>query len=201
MPRKRALDAVKQREVCALISVGCGMDVAARYVGCNVRTIRREALRDAEFYEKLKQAEVQANLTPIDALRKAAQTHWRAAAWFLERTQPDRFGRQNQGKFTEREVIAMIEDVHNIVLDEVKDPAALRQIGGRLEDYEFDNLREAWAAQASRPDVHRRYRRMLEQRQAMAAPRSTATPITDSIESDKDVKPAGPAEPDTQPQT
>ena len=32
--RPRALDEVKRREVCALISAGCGVEGAARFVGC-----------------------------------------------------------------------------------------------------------------------------------------------------------------------
>jgi hypothetical protein len=169
MPRQRALDAVKQREVCALISVGCGMDVAARFVGCSVRTIRRELLRDAEFYEQLRQAELRANLAPLDALCKAAQRHWRAAAWFLERTQPVRFGRRYQGKYTERQVAGIISRIHQIVREEVADRAVLERIATRFDDLEFDELQETWAAYASRPDVHQRYRRMLEQRRPMPA--------------------------------
>jgi hypothetical protein len=34
MPRPRLLDDAKRREICALISVGAGIDAAARYVGC-----------------------------------------------------------------------------------------------------------------------------------------------------------------------
>jgi hypothetical protein len=190
MPRQRALDAVKQREVCALISVGCGVEMAARYVGCSARTIRREALRDAVFYEELRQAELRANLTPLDALGKAAQRHWRAAAWFLERTQPTRFGRRNQGKYTERQFAAATNRLHKIVLEEVTDRAVLERIAHRFEDLEYEELVETWAAHASRPDVHRRIRRMSEQRRAMVAPppRSAPDPQLDDPDEDSQLE-------------
>src|SRR3972149_3390604 len=100
MPRPRALDELKRREICALVSAGCGIAEAARYVGCNPVTIRREAPRNAEFHEPLRNADLRAELSPLQALRQAAHTHWRAAAWFLERTQPDRFGRRNPDTVT-----------------------------------------------------------------------------------------------------
>ena len=90
--RPRALDDTKRREVCALISTGCGFDAAADYVGCNPVTIRREAMRNPDFFEDLRKAELAAQIVPLQAMRKAASSNWRAAAWLLERTQPDAFG-------------------------------------------------------------------------------------------------------------
>ena len=88
--RPRALNEDKRKQVCGLVASGCGMDHAARHVGCSVRTIRREALRNPAFGEKLRRAELAAQLQPISAVRSAASKNWRAAAWLLERTQPRR---------------------------------------------------------------------------------------------------------------
>src|SRR5262245_29482786 len=90
--RPRALDDVKRREVCALISAGCTFEAAARSIGCNAVTIRREAAGNREFKGELRRAELAAQSLPLQAMRKAAGTHWRAAAWLLERTQPQTFG-------------------------------------------------------------------------------------------------------------
>jgi transposase-like protein len=54
--RRRALDEVKRREVCALISAGSAIADAARYVGCAASTIHREAMRNPEFREHLRRA-------------------------------------------------------------------------------------------------------------------------------------------------
>jgi hypothetical protein len=180
MPRKRVLDEMKQREVCALVAAGCGFEAAAHYVGCNSRTIRREALRDADFYERLRQAELRAGLGPLDALRKASQTHWRAAAWFLERTQPNRFGRRNLGKFTERQFSAMVGHTWAIVIEEVKDPEVLARIQDRLSDMEYEELKDTWAAHASRPDVHRRIQQMIDERKRMFPPPPASEPQPES---------------------
>jgi hypothetical protein len=77
------LDEVKQREVCALISAGCSVAHAARYVGCSARTIRRHAERDESFAQRLRRSETGIRLTALETIRKASATHWRAAAWLI----------------------------------------------------------------------------------------------------------------------
>src|SRR2546427_717901 len=67
--RRRALDETKLREICALITAGCGITGAARYVSCAPSTIRREARRNPEFNEKLRRAILAAQLAPLNALR------------------------------------------------------------------------------------------------------------------------------------
>jgi hypothetical protein len=77
------LDEVKQREICALISAGCSVAHAARYVGCSARTIRRHAERDEAFAQRLRRSETGLRLTALETIRKASATHWRAAAWLI----------------------------------------------------------------------------------------------------------------------
>src|SRR5438270_8837533 len=78
--RPRALDDTKRREICALIAGGCGLREAARYVRCSTNTIRREADRNPEFHDQLRQSEAYAQLSPLRAMQQAVGTHWRAAA-------------------------------------------------------------------------------------------------------------------------
>jgi len=182
MPRPCVLDDGKQREVCALVSAGCGIEVAARYVGCNPRTIRRAAMRDADFYERLRQAELAAQITPLHALRKASGSHWRAAAWLLERTQPDRFARRNPRFFTEKQMLAAVHQLNQIVIEEVTDRDTMQRIIDRVSDLEQQLAFDAWAANAPRHDVHRRYQRMVEQSAASPQTRpARATTPTDSV--------------------
>jgi hypothetical protein len=91
--RPRALDETKRREICALVSAGCGLGGAARYVGCDASTIRREARRNPDFARELRHAHRDCELAPLNAMRKAASRHWRAAAWLLERSDVQRFGK------------------------------------------------------------------------------------------------------------
>ena len=82
--RPRKIDEAKRREICALIAVGCGIEAAARYVGCSAATVRRELDRDEDFRRAFASAELTCRIEPLRALRAAAATHWRAAAWLLE---------------------------------------------------------------------------------------------------------------------
>ncbi len=92
--RERILDEGKLREVCALLSAGCSLQAAAHYVQCAPNTIRREAARNPDFGRRFREARLQAQLSPLQAMRTAAASHWRAAAWMLERGDPDHFARR-----------------------------------------------------------------------------------------------------------
>ncbi|TWT73739.1 hypothetical protein Pla123a_36320 [Posidoniimonas polymericola] len=85
MARPRVLDEGKQREVCALLTAGMTVREAADYVGCCEKTIRREQARDDGFDERVRRARMAARLGPLQAVRQAAATHWRAAAWLVDR--------------------------------------------------------------------------------------------------------------------
>ncbi|QEG34771.1 hypothetical protein [Bythopirellula goksoeyrii] len=133
--RPRVLaDPIKRREVCSLIGVGAGYDEAARHVGCTVATIRNEASRDAEFAAQLTSAETTAGLTPLRAMRSAVSTDWRAAAWLLERTCPERYARRKPESLSPSEVRALLDEVASIMADESMDEAHLERMRSRLDE-------------------------------------------------------------------
>lgn len=119
--RPRVLDDGKRREICALISAGCGLEAAARYVSCSAATIRREALRNGHFRQELRAAELRAQLDPLRAMRQAANTHWRAAAWLLERTNPRQFARQKPDACAPKELHDVIDAVVEKAVEEIDD--------------------------------------------------------------------------------
>jgi hypothetical protein len=92
--RPHALDYARCAEICELVAAGHSVAAVARMVGCNVKTIRRHAQRDEVFARQLRAAEVNARNDPLKQLRRAASSNWRAAAWLLERSDPERFGKQ-----------------------------------------------------------------------------------------------------------
>lgn len=120
--RPRALDEIKRREVCALISAGCSLRRAARYVACSHTTIAREAQQNQDFRDRLRAAETQAQLHPLRAIRQAAATHWRAAAWWLERTQSD-FARRDPDCISIKRVRAILRNLLDIVSRETLAPS------------------------------------------------------------------------------
>jgi hypothetical protein len=113
--RPRILDDGKRREICALIAGGCGLREAAQYVDCSITTIRREAERNPDFEQQLRHSEKHAQLNPLRAMQRAILTHWRAAAWFLERAYPDRFARHEPSAFGIREARALMNELIDTV--------------------------------------------------------------------------------------
>jgi len=85
MARPRVLDDTKKGEIAALLTAGMSMASAARYVGCDRKTIRRERAVDEAFDDRIRRARMASELKPLQAIREAAGKHWRAAAWLLER--------------------------------------------------------------------------------------------------------------------
>jgi hypothetical protein len=167
--RPRALDEVKRREICALVSTGCGVLGAAHYVGCNPITIRREAARNPEFYEQLRAAELSAQVSPLHAMRKAATTNWRAAAWFLERTQPQAFGPRRPRSFTVEEVQFLLNSFGDVAAEVIRDPDDVLRLIDRLNELQRIAGLDLFAVETPRRDVHNRRMREREVGDMLAA--------------------------------
>jgi hypothetical protein len=133
--RPRALDDIKRGQVCALISAGCGVEGAARYVGCAASTIRREALRDADFSAQLRRAHLDCELSLVVSMREFAKRYWRACAWLLERMNPERYGRNKALAITPAQLKTFTELCHEVIQSEMQhDPAAVERLGARLRE-------------------------------------------------------------------
>lgn len=126
-------DEEKRRTLLAMIAVGSGREAAARHVGCSVWTISREAVRDPEFDRRLREAETSAELLPLQMLRNATGSHWRAAAWLLERLNPEQFVRRRPDTLTPAELNAMLEQVVGILTEEFGDPQQQQRILRRMQ--------------------------------------------------------------------
>ncbi|QDT72740.1 hypothetical protein I41_19230 [Lacipirellula limnantheis] len=84
--RPRRLNAEKCQEICRLVAAGHSFAAVARAMGCNVKTIRRHADFDPQFQRRLEAAAIVARSSPLQVIRRAAQTNPQAAAWLRERT-------------------------------------------------------------------------------------------------------------------
>lgn len=135
----KGLDAFRKREVLAILSVGCSRRTAARYVGCSPSTIARTAQRDAAFAEELRKAELKAQILFMKNIAAAArkEPYWRAAAWALERLNPEEFGPRKPDLLTADQVRELLAEFAALIVEEV--PAAkyrknilrrLRTLGG-----------------------------------------------------------------------
>lgn len=159
--RPRALDEIKRREICALVAAGCGLEWASRYVGVSARTIRREALRDEDFHDQLRRAELSSQLNPLKALQNATGTHWRAAAWLLERTCPERFAKPDLKRLDPADIQEIFAALFEEINQAIPDPRLCLQVYHRLTGFFQAKLNELWAAKSTRRDP-RRARRLLD---------------------------------------
>jgi hypothetical protein len=92
--RPREFTYERRRELLEHVSQGATVEEAAQIVGLSLRTVQREAKHNEHFDHDLQLALHAAPVDPHQLVLRAARTHWRAAAWLLERTDPDRFAKR-----------------------------------------------------------------------------------------------------------
>jgi hypothetical protein len=148
--RPRILDDVKRGQVTALVAMGCGLASAARYVGCSINTIRREALRNDDFRQSLRRCEVRGQLDALQAMRESAKTHWRAAAWYLERVNPEQFDRRRAASCKPSELHDVVEAVVESAVEEIADDETRDRVCRRLMAAAHHSLRSLAALERSR---------------------------------------------------
>lgn len=103
MSRPTKLTPEVQDRIVQAIAAGNYIEVAAAYAGVHKATLYRwlehaddpgaeEIYRD--FRDALESARAQAEVRNVALIQKAATTTWQAAAWHLERTSHQRWGRR-----------------------------------------------------------------------------------------------------------
>ncbi len=132
---KPALDDGKKREILAILAVGCSRRTAARYVGCSHTTIQRTALRDPAFAAALTRAESGAEFRYLKNIRDAAQKeqYWRAAAWVLERRNPEDFAARHPDVVTGEQMATFLAQVAEMITDALPAGVHRKSVLKRLE--------------------------------------------------------------------
>ncbi len=133
--RKPVLDEVKRAEILAILSVGCSRPVAAKYVGCVAATIQNTADRDPEFAEQLRHKEYGLEVGYLENIRSAARDgrYWRAAAWALERLNPQRYGQRQPDAITVDQIRELLTQFADIIVEEVPVAAYRKNVLKRLQ--------------------------------------------------------------------
>jgi hypothetical protein len=96
-----------QSAICAAISLGAYLEAAAAFAGIGRETLRQWRLRGAKgeepyrafvgAIEAARAKKVLRYLQPIErACTRPTDPDWRAAAWVLERTEPEHYGSQER---------------------------------------------------------------------------------------------------------
>jgi len=132
--RRPVLDEIKRREILAILTVGCSRRTAANYVGCAVSTIQNTADRDPKFAEALRHAEHQSEIAYLKNIQKAArkEQYWRAAAWALERRNPEEYARRGPDVITVDQIRLILAEFTQIVVSEVPIPRYRKNVLKRL---------------------------------------------------------------------
>jgi transposase len=117
MARRTKLTPEIQTAVIDALSAGNYLETAAQYAGIHPATLfrwldrGRAALESeddnhpdktyGEFCEAVEKARAQSEVRAVALIRKAAMDGtWQAAAWFLERSHPHKWGRQGRVEVT-----------------------------------------------------------------------------------------------------
>jgi hypothetical protein len=117
MGRRPKLTADVQSAVIEALSAGNYLDTAAQYAGIHPATLFRWLDRGrvaiesdddnhpdkiyGEFCEAVEKTRAQSEVRAVALIRKAAmEGTWQAAAWFLERSHPHKWGRQQRLEVT-----------------------------------------------------------------------------------------------------
>ena len=133
--RRQVLDEFKRREILALLSAGCSRRMAARYVGCSPRTIQNTADRQPEFAERLRKAEYKAEIGYMKNIQAAArkEQYWRAAAWALERRNPEDFAARRPDVITIDQIKTLLAQFAEMIVEEVPVAEYRKNILKKLE--------------------------------------------------------------------
>jgi hypothetical protein len=133
--RKPVLDQYKKRDIVVIIAMGHSRRTAARYVGCAPSTIANTAERDAAFAKSLRQAEQKSEIDNMKNIQEAAKKaqYWRAAAWILERRNPEDFAPKNPNALTIDDLRQLLAEFVKIIMEEVTVAKYRKRILKRLD--------------------------------------------------------------------
>jgi len=106
------------RMACAMV----GISEAAFYKHFKAGESGHGSPRQVEFVETVKKAKVTAQRRAVLLIQTAARTSWQAAAWYLERTCPEEWGRRD---FVRTE---MSGKLHNEITGPEGQPVALTAV-------------------------------------------------------------------------
>ncbi|BBO33765.1 hypothetical protein [Lacipirellula parvula] len=91
--RERVFTEEMKVKFCELVRKSYSLAEAAQGVGVTLRTVQRYRREEEDFDQEVRMAKL-SKPDPLKLMESAARTHWRAAAWLLERTKPETYARK-----------------------------------------------------------------------------------------------------------
>jgi hypothetical protein len=132
----RIMTPARCEKFCALIAESHSQEEAAEAIGVSIRTIQRERKRDEDFDHEVRLA-LQKTPDPLKLMEQAARSHWRAAAWLLERRNPEEYARRPVNTTSPKKVATalrfMVESALEAVPEELRD-AVYKHLQGAMNE-------------------------------------------------------------------
>jgi hypothetical protein len=114
--RRRILNDAKKARLCELVAhESYSVEQAAESLDVSLRTVQRERKFDQDFDHEVRLA-LQQPPEPLKLMEHAARTHWRAAAWLLERSNPEEYARKPVNTANAKQVWAALQFVTEAAL-------------------------------------------------------------------------------------
>lgn len=138
------IQAEEKEKILAILGVGGTRDMAAQYIGCHPRTLRRAAERDPEFAKKIIQAETTLENACLDTISKASRDpkYWRCAIWALDRVYPQRYAQGKRDMLSSKQIRDITEGVVGVVLSALPESVITPELRERLEEISETRLIE-----------------------------------------------------------
>jgi hypothetical protein len=116
-PKGRPLAITKEKEdiLINLLSDGMSQAKACLYVGVSEDTIIEHKKRFPDFPERIEKAKMETHKLAHKSIKVGMTKDWKAGAWWLERTEPERFREKKEIEFSEKPSL-----VQDMFIDEKK---------------------------------------------------------------------------------
>ncbi len=135
MGRPSKLTPELRERICEYIRAGNYLSTACEACGISRQTYlnwmeRGEKARGGEFldfFDAVKKAEKEAEIRNVAIINKAAGKNWQAAAWWLERRHPEKYGKKDTLK---AQLEGRIDVDCGVIPELLKDPEAREHLRG-----------------------------------------------------------------------
>lgn len=132
MGRPTMLNPELQLQIVNYVAAGTPPEIAAQACGVTSTTYynwmqkgRDGRAKYAEFFEAVQKARAECEARNVLIIERAAEKTWQAAAWFLERSAPERWALKRNIEVTDKE-----EDVP---VEEMTEAELMRIVNGKIK--------------------------------------------------------------------
>ncbi len=118
--RRKVIDQRVRDLIVTLVRTGFTLKQAAEHARIGQSTLFDNLKQDSAFAKEIRDAQVYQHLFPLSRMLEHSKTSWRAAAWILERTKPDRYGRRAPRTLTQADFRMVMELVLRSAMEGVQ---------------------------------------------------------------------------------